>query len=170
MSETGTVRRFTPPNTFRAKVPSSGGVALEQMQAAADEALAKLQDQSHSWLQSDVEKLVGHLSGAAAAADGAAVAGHVKEISKITHDLKALAMQFEFPLISRVGHSLCDFIVDTPELAARRLDVIRVHVDAVVVILANGLSGEGGIAGTQLIDALERAVAKARAQDGAAAV
>lgn len=167
MSETGTVRRFTPPNTFRAKVPASGGIALEQMQAAADEALAQLQGQSQNWLQEDVTKLVDHLAAAAALEEPSGIAVHVKEISKVTHDLKALALQFEFPMINRIGQSLCDFIVGDPDLAVRRLDIVRVHVDAIVVVLANGLSGDGGSAGAHLIEALEKAVGKARAQHAA---
>lgn len=162
MSDTGTVRHFMPPNTLRAKVPARGGLSLEEMQAAAEEALSKLEADSANWLQDDVARLTRHLS-EAAQADPEALAGHVREISKIVHDLKSIAAQFQFPLIQKVGQSLGDFITADFDLATRRLDVIRVHVDAVVVILSNELTGDGGKAGEGLIAGLTRAVEKARA-------
>ncbi|MEQ9643144.1 MAG: hypothetical protein RIM84_24190 [Alphaproteobacteria bacterium] len=165
MSQPASVRRFTPPNNFRAKVPSTGGISLEEMQQAADIALAKLETESTEWMQADVEKLASHLAAATKAAPED-VAGHVNEINKVTHDLKSLAGQFSFPMIGHVGNSLCEFINGEPELGDTRLDVIRVHVDAIVVILANGLAGDGGEAGEHLLAALRKAVDKARAQQG----
>lgn len=163
MNEPAQVRRFTPPNTFRAKVPSTGGITLGEMQAAADEALSKLESESTDWMQADVEKLASHLS-AAMKGDPSEVAEHVIAINKVTHDLKSLAGQFSYPMIGEVGTSLCDFINAEPDLANARLDVIRVHVDAIVVILANGLAGDGGEAGQSLLQALRKAVDKARSQ------
>ena len=162
-----TVRRFTPPNNFRTKVPPTGGISLEEMQTAANEALAKLETESTDWMQSDVERLAGELS--AAVQDGAEVGKHVHEINKITHDLKSMAAQFSYPMIGQVGTSLCSFISEDPDRAADRLDVIRVHVDAIVVILANGLAGDGGEAGEHLLSALHKAVDKARRQAAEAA-
>jgi outer membrane murein-binding lipoprotein Lpp len=156
------VRRFTPPNTFRTKVPPTGGISLEQMQVAATEALTTLESESTDWMQADVEKLAGEL--AAAMRDAAEAPKHVHEINKITHDLKSMAAQFSYPMIGQVGTSLCGFINEDPDRAAARLDVIRVHVDAVVVILANGLAGDGGPAGEHLLSALHKAVDKARRQ------
>ncbi len=165
MNQSAPVRRFSPPNTFRAKVPSTGGISLEEMQEKADVALAKLETESTDWMQADVEKLAGHLA-AANKAEPEAVAEHVTEINKVAHDLKSLAGQFSFPMIGEVGNSLCDFINSEPDLANARLDVIRVHVDAIVVILANGLAGDGGEAGKHLLAALHKAVNKARTQQG----
>lgn len=157
------VRRFTPPNNFRTKVPPTGGISLEQMQEAAKEALAKLESESTDWMQADVERLASEL--AAATRDAAEAPKHVREINKITHDLKSMAAQFAYPMIGQVGTSLCGFINEDEDRAAERLDVIRVHVDAIVVILANGMAGDGGEAGEHLLGALTKAVDKARLQD-----
>jgi hypothetical protein len=152
-------RRITPANSLRAKVPPFGGPSLQEMRANVDAALETLRGEARDWLRESVDRLTAALE-EAAAGDAAAP---VERISRIVHDLRAIAIQFDYPLLAEVAQSLCDFIVDAPALAKARLDVIHVHVDAITVILADDLRGPGTAEAASVIDGLAKAVSKARA-------
>jgi hypothetical protein len=83
-----------------------------------------------------------------------------KLIFEIAHDLRGQAGTFDYPLITRVGSSLCHFTDGLDYCDDRGLEVIRLHIDAMQAIVAASLRGDGGKVGQEIASGLEKAVQK----------
>ena len=86
---------------------------------------------------------------------------HLADIFQIAFDIKGLGGSFDFNLMTVIGNQLCrylDGLEGDPE--AGDLDLIQLHIDALQVVIAEGLKGDGGAAGEQLLSGLESVVAK----------
>jgi len=83
-----------------------------------------------------------------------------KEIFEVAHDLRGQAGTFDYPLISRVGTSLCHFTDGLESCDERALEVIGLHIDAMQAVIAGSLRGDGGAVGQEIASGLEKAVQK----------
>jgi hypothetical protein len=87
----------------------------------------------------------------------------IKEIYGIAHNLKGQGSSFGYPLITRIGQSLC--LLTRPERAFCDADlgIVQGHLDAIRLILAKEIKGEGGAVGDKLAARLETLVTQANA-------
>jgi hypothetical protein len=147
----------TPPNRLRPKVSGSGPISPE-MVTRAKEAVASLAPAFAELMAKDVAKV------AALYAEGLADPSRRLEIAKaifeVTHDLRGQAGTFDYPLITRVGSSLCRFIENLKECDDACFEVIGVHVEALDGVLRNAIRGDGGPLGREIANGLELAVKK----------
>lgn len=146
-----------PPDRLRQKV-SGGGPISPEMLARAKEAVASLAPQFAALLAKDVEKVCDLY------AEGLADPPRRFEIAKaifdVTHDLRGQAGTFDYPLVTRVGSSLCRFIESLTVCDDACFEVIGVHVDALNAVLRNSIRGDGGPLGREIAVGLETAVKK----------
>lgn len=146
-----------PPNLLRDKVSGSGPIS-EDMLKRAEVAVEGLSAQFDALLQTELEKL------SALVEEGVQEPSRRPEIAQsifeITHDVRGQAGTFDYPLITRVGSSLCRFTDGLEGCAERELEVIRLHIEAMQAILASSLRGDGDAVGEQIADGLEAAVRK----------
>ena len=77
------------------------------------------------------------------------------------HDLKGQGTSFGYPLVTKIGHSLCALTRDrASSYESRHLDLVKSHLDALELILTKGIKGEGGKVGAELVAKLESRVAE----------
>lgn len=146
-----------PPNRLRQKVSGSGPISPEML-ARAKEAVASLAPQFADLVTRDVGKICElYAEGVEHPARRLEIA---KAIFEVAHDLRGQAGTFDFPLITRVGSSLCRFVENLEECDEACFEVIGVHVEALHALLRDSVRGDGGPIGREIADGLEAAVRK----------
>jgi hypothetical protein len=134
--------------------------------ARAEAAVADLAKSYVGWASADVEKCVEHLALARATAptgnlpDGAVddriIA--IQALYAIAHNIKGQGSSFGFPLMTRLGDSLCRLTRFKRPFPDSDLNVIQAHLDAMRLVLAQGIRGDGGELGNKLAQRLEAMV------------
>lgn len=149
-----------PPSQLKDKVSiTPGGIDLDALDKA-ESIIAGMQDSYLEWVEEDLEKLVALYDKAKAAGTGQrkAIFG---DIFSVSHDVKGQGGSFDYPLMTVIGNHLCRFIerIDG-EPSDKHLDVIKVHIDAMRMVIAKRMSGEGGRIGDGLVRGLIAAIDK----------
>lgn len=67
---------------------------------------------------------------------------------------------FDFPLLTQVAKSLNDYVRSLKNVTKTHLDIITLHIDALYVILAQHITGQGGATEAQVLTALQQATKK----------
>jgi hypothetical protein len=126
--------------------------------AKAEAALKSLSGNFAQWLSDEIAKLD-------AARQRVRVEGvNVETMETLylrAHDLKGLGTTYEFPLITRIGGSLCRMIDDKDKRLTVDLALIDAHIDAIKAAVRDNIKTEDQPAGRQLLDELERKVGAA---------
>jgi hypothetical protein len=131
--------------------------ALGPMLARAEAAIADLAKDYSIWALADVARARTVLD--AANADAANRAAHIEALFRVGHDLKGQGSSFGYPLITKLGHSLCALTRDRArDYDGRHLDLARSHLDAMHLVLTKEIKGDGGKVGADLIAKLESKV------------
>ena len=121
--------------------------------ARAEAAVADLAKSYVSWASADVEKCAEHLAAARAATDARAAA--VQDLYAVAHNIKGQGSSFGFPLMTRIGNSLCRLTRAKRPFADADLNIIQAHLDAMRLVLAQNIRGDGGPLGAKLSEKLE---------------
>lgn len=148
-----------PPDTLKGKVSfSADGVDLEMLEKA-EQIVAGLQGSYLEWVQEDLKKLQA-LYDEAKAADTADRAALFKAIFNVAHDVKGQGGSFGYHLMTAVGNQLCRFLEAAPQAGEGELQVVALHIDAMRLIIAQRMEGEGGRQGEAMLRGLQAVVAK----------
>lgn len=149
---------ITPPNTLKNKVSfSPNGVDLDMLEKA-EQIIASLQGNYLEWVVEDLNKLQAHYD--RAMADPGNRAQAVADIFHVAHDVKGQGGSFGYHLMTAIGNQLCRFVENLPEAGPAELDVIKLHIDAMRLIIAERLEGTGGTAGERMVAGLQAVIAK----------
>jgi hypothetical protein len=98
---------------------------------------------------------------AAAIDDPAGRAPYIEALFRVGHDLKGQGSSFGYPLVTKIGHSLCALTRDRArQYESKHLELAKSHLDAIDLILTKGIKGEGGKVGTELVAKLEQRVSE----------
>ena len=149
-----------PPSHLKDKVSiTPGGIDLDALDKA-ESIIAGMQDAYLEWVEEDLAKLVALLDKVGSAGGGGRKAVF-EEIFSVSHDVKGQGGSFDYPLMTHIGNHLCRFIerIDG-EPSEKHIDVVRVHVDAMRMVIARRMSGDGGRVGESLIRGLVAAIDK----------
>lgn len=149
----------TPANANDPDADEAGEGRMSSTLARAEAAVASLAKDYARWALADVARARAALS--AAADDPAGRAQHVETVFRVGHDLKGQGASFGFPLITRIGHSLCVLTRDRAlAYQDRHLELATSHIDAIDLVLTKNIRGEGGQVGAALVAKLEQRVAE----------
>lgn len=74
---------------------------------------------------------------------------------EIVHDLRGQGASFGYPLVTRIGSSLCRYVERHENHAQADADIVRAHVDALRAVMGNKLKGDGGEIGQKIAEGLE---------------
>lgn len=159
MTERSRYEIIKPPNLMAAKVPRSGGPKLNEIVAKAEVALDGLKDEFHGWIKADLEQLQVCLDEASKTPNVAREAVH--DMFNLAHQIRGKSGTFDFPLLSKIAASLCAFIEADEARAARKIDLLSLHVDAMQVVINQEVRGDGGEIAQQVVASLMAAVEKA---------
>jgi chemotaxis protein histidine kinase CheA len=148
-----------PANTNKPDADEAGKGRTASVLERAEAAVADLAKDYAGWALRDLAKARAAL--AAAADDEGRRGVQVEAMFRVAHDLKGQGSSFGFPLVTKIGHSLCALTRDRDrDYQARDLELARSHLDALELVLSKGIKGEGGKVGAELIAKLESRVAE----------
>ncbi|MEO0391783.1 MAG: hypothetical protein AAF213_00895 [Pseudomonadota bacterium] len=153
------VQIIKPSTRLRDKVGAGGNAqfnakAIERTEKAV---AAKGKDYTAK-VRKDVEDLRQMVRTAAEGGD--ATAEQMKKIAMVAREIKGQAATFNFPLLTKFGDGLFNFTDNMTELTPKRVAVIEAHVDAMAVVLAQNMHGDGGAIGNKLVRGLDLAIEK----------
>ena len=137
-----------------------GSRKLEAVLARAQAAVADLAKSFAESAVADLDRCAAFLKAARERPETRA--GSVKEIYGIAHNLKGQGTSFGYPLITRIGQSLCQLTRREHDFSDADLGVIQAHLDAIRLILAKDIKGDGGEVGDRLAARLETLVTQVR--------
>ena len=161
MAENQKPQLVHPPNPLKSKVGVGGpGAVRPEDLERAEKVIAALGDDYLDWVQDDLTKLQAAFEGLKSAkADNSR---ELEEIYRIAHDIKGQGGSFDYQLMTGIGDHLCHFLetLDTANPAV--IAVIELHVDALRLVIAEKMTGDGGPVGQTLFKGLEEVVAKVR--------
>jgi len=131
--------------------------------ARAEAAVADLAKSYVTWASADVEKCTEHLAVARAtqptpnlpegAVDDRMIA--MQALYAVAHNIKGQGSSFGFPLMTRLGESLCRLTRAKRPFPDNDLNIVQAHLDAMRLVLAQNIRGDGGALGDKLAQRLE---------------
>lgn len=136
-----------------------GDRKLEAVLARAQAAVADLAKNYASSTLVDLDRCAAFLK--TAREDGGARAAAIKDLYGIAHNIKGQGSSFGYPLVTRIGHSLCTLVRQERTFSDGDLGIVQAHLDALRLILAKDIKGDGGDVGAKLAGRLENMVVKA---------
>jgi len=149
-----------PPNPIAGKVTKGGpdAVTEDRLAALEEEIVAKFSDQYLEWVENDLARLLDALDGIEA---GAHVdAPSVQAFRTIIHDMRGMGGTFEYELVTTIADQVHRLVHAVGTLGADHLLALRVHVDALKVVVAERLTGDGGKRGREVLDGLQKVYQK----------
>ena len=155
MSQQNSGQMIQVPNTLRAKVGGRFGAIDPAAIAKAEAALKSLSGNFAQWLNDEVVKL----EGARQRVKTEGVTAETMEFLYLrAHDLKGLGTTYEYPLITRIGASLCKLIDDKDKRMTAPMALIDGHIDAIKAAVLDEIKTDEHPVGRVLIQELERQV------------
>jgi hypothetical protein len=153
MADDQAVEIFVPGNNLKAKISANGGLDPEAVKNA-DAAIEDLKGEFAGWIIKDVDRLMQMRR----AYDGHMDNEKLGNLYRAAHDLRGQASTFDFPLVARVASSLCKLTDDTCHGIDLPLPLIDAHVDAIKVIVRDGIKDPSNQVAMILAIELERQV------------
>jgi hypothetical protein len=144
------------PNTLKAKL--GGRFAIDPNAVArAEAALKELSDQFGDWMQDELDKLD-------AARAEVAAKGLTEETANTlytrAHDLKGLGGTYGFPLVSRLGASICKLLEDPAARTSAPVFLVDAHINAIKAAVRDEIRDSDHPVGKALVGELEGRVAE----------
>ena len=144
MNKVRRVEIFMPPNVLKAKM---GGINLLDVSTIrrAERAIEELREEFVNWIAEDVNRLIT----ARTAFESSRSPHTLGALYRASHDLKGQGATFEFPLVARIASSLCRLTDEESDGTTLPMHLIDTHVDAIRVIVRDGIKGDtNALAGT----------------------
>ena len=146
------------PPSLRLKVGGRFGAIDPSAIAKAEAALKSLSGNFAQWLSEEVIKLD---AARQLVHDDGVTAETMETLYLRAHDLKGLGATYEFPLITRIGASLCRLIDDKDKRLTVSLPLVDAHIDDIKAAVRDSIKTDDHPVGRILIEELERKVAAA---------
>lgn len=157
-----TVRIVNPPTSLKERASKPGGKKFEDLVASGDHVVEENQGDYRKVAESDLNDLRWILDRIKATPDD--IEGQIGAMFRIAHDMKGQAATFGYPMVTNVANSLCRFVErvgETGRTAVQNVDalveIIRLHVDALRLLLTHDMKGPGGETETKLLGGLNAA-------------
>jgi hypothetical protein len=159
VSEQNSGQMIQVPNTLRLKVGGTGRLgALDPAAIAkAEAALKSLSGNFAQWLQDEITKL--EAAREAIRTDGV-TAQTMESLYLRAHDLKGLGSTYGFPLITRIGASLCALTDDAEKRMRAPIPLIDAHIDAIRAAVRDDIKTDEHPVGRALVEEIEARVAE----------
>ena len=150
--------KATSPLSAKVTIGGPGAVDEAALQRA-EQVIEDLADTYLDTVRSDLENIQKAFSSLKAGTGDKKK--HLADIFQIAFDIKGQGGSFDFNLMTIIGNQLCRFLDGLGgEANDSALEVIQLHIDALQVVIAQGLKGDGGTVGEQLLSGLEGVIAK----------
>ena len=153
MGDDPKVEVIKPPDKLKDKVKSGvpGGVD-ERVLEKAEAVVTSMGGEFVQWAEEDLKSLLRAFDGLKAGT--ADQKESLRTIFKISHDIKGQGGSFDYDLLTAIGDSLCRLIEDKDRAGPAEIEAIKLHAEALNLVLTNRLKGDGGDTGANLLDGL----------------
>ena len=146
---------INPPNNLKNKVREGGPGAVDLATLErAEQAIADMSDSYLEWVQEDLKRIDEAFKKLSSAE------GDKKEeadaVFQIAHDIKGQGGSFGYDLMTVIGNELCRLIERTENFGNAEVQAIKVHVDALKIVIQAGMKGDGGANGQALVDGIRQ--------------
>ena len=84
----------------------------------------------------------------------------LNELHRLAHDIKGQGATFGYPLATEVAAALCKLFTSDVFKHPKACEVVEAHIQALVAIANEPITGDGGAIGAALIDGLRQTRAK----------
>lgn len=74
--------------------------------------------------------------------------------------IKGVGGTVGYDVLSRLAKSLNDFVAGRETLGRTQIEIVKLHIDSIYVVIANRITGAGGIIEDQVLTGLEQAARK----------
>jgi chemotaxis protein histidine kinase CheA len=156
------VQIIKAPNNLRKAKMGTGKAKLDPaVLQRAEKVVERIQTEYTAWADDDLGALEAALAGLQAG-DGDKEA-LVKDLFRLSLDIKGSGGSFGFLMMSEVAGSLNDFLTSRTDLSALDMDVIAQHVSALRAIYVESIRDDGGNTGRALLIGLQKLIEKADA-------
>lgn len=148
-----TVEFVTAPGTLADKVSYGRDGCDYDHLAEAEALIAEIQGMFVTRMRESLEALQGYivLARDVPAANGGDL---LASIGELVREMQQDGASFGFPLVTRIADSLQNFIAGRAALATDDIATVRGYMDALDVVLSEGLCGDGGSRGVDLMCAV----------------
>jgi hypothetical protein len=146
-------REDDPPSDT---TPGGGDIGynpLKETLARAEEATTALRANYTEWARIDVDHTQALLDAATKAP-----AGRREQLDLLyaaMHNIKGQGSSFGYPLVTRLGQSLCRLVAPGRVVDDAGLKIAQAHLDALKLVLEQKIAGKGGEVGEKLAARLE---------------
>lgn len=155
------VKFITPPNNLRQKQKLAGvtGTVDATWVDAAERSMLSAKFDYLTAVQEDLTRLTAAYE--TALKDSANRAEHVRALYTEVQGVKGQGASFGYPLVSAVGAQLARFMEDSgDDLTNAQLEVVKVHVEAIRLIILQKMEGDGGPMGQKVVAGLGAVIKK----------
>ena len=142
-----------PPNDTAAGGGDIGYNPLKETLARAEEATTALRANYTQWARIDVDNTQALLEAAKKAPEGRRE--QLDLLYAAMHNIKGQGTSFGYPLVTRLGQSLCRLIAPGRAIDDAGLKIAQAHLDALKLVLDQKIAGKGGEVGDKLAARLE---------------
>lgn len=145
-----------PPTSLKDKVGIGGPDSVDAVTLQrAEQAISNMTDNYLEWVDSDLSKLSDAVD-QLFVDDGLDRNQKLETVFFIAHDMKGQGGSFNYRLITIIGDALCRTIEKmNGVLIAIENEVIKVHFEAMKLVIAKRMSGDGGKEGEALVSGLQ---------------
>jgi len=152
---------ITPPNTLKAKVSIGGpnAVGFDTLKRA-EQVVANTAGSYLEWVEEDLKNISAIFDRLVASSDDRETC--LKQVFEVSHDMKGQGGSFSFELITAVASNLCRLLekFDDSTKHQAQNEAIRIHIDAMKMIISSRMRGDGGAHGTTILDGVQEMVDK----------
>lgn len=141
---------INPPNTLKSKVREGGPGAVDLATLErAERVIEQMADSYLEWVQEDLVRMdAAYKALAAATGDRKAEADQVFQIA---HDIKGQGGSFGYDLMTLIANELCRLIERQETFGSPEVQAVKVHADAMKLVIQNRMKGDGGANGQALV-------------------
>jgi chemotaxis protein histidine kinase CheA len=146
---------INPPNTLKNKVREGGPGAVDLATLErAENVIAQMADSYLEWVQEDLVRMDGAYKTLAAAA--APRKEEADQVFQIAHDIKGQGGSFGYDLMTVIANELCRLIERQDTFGDAEVQAIKVHIDAMKLVIQNRMKGDGGANGQALVEGIRQ--------------
>ena len=141
---------ITPPSSLKNKVREGGPGAVDiETLERAESVIANMTDSYIEWVQEDLQKI--ELAYKAMVDSSEPSKELAEAVFQISHDIKGQGGSFGYDLMTVIGNELCRLIEKNEHFGPPEIEAIKVHIDAMKLVIQNKMRGDGGPNGHALV-------------------
>lgn len=161
MADDDEVEIITPPDRLKDRISTDGANAVDMaLIERAEQVFASMSDGYMEWVAKDLDNIQKVFDRVLEGRGDRA--GDLSLIFRIAHDMKGQGGSFGYQLITTVGNRLCRMLerFDGSLKPEVENEAIRIHIDAMRLVIANRMTGDGGAEGEAIMLGVQQVAEK----------